>query len=327
MTPTDTLITDERFQDREPSFVELDPATPRLTVCSDERKLTDESVANLAKRYNLDPNQGYNRDFGGLTGQMHDAAVVLSAQGMSSTLDAFTGKPLELSKVVKGFFTEKHSLSIPVDHSADHNEHNSSALNFEAGEGLGCAFDALFGTIMSVEAENTDVQDEGREEYRQTVNDDTTIYDKVVAGAKASFAMLCNNDAKFGFTRQDLRQTADKDADGSAVVAVLTGSHVDVKEVVEIANYIPNTASLPSKALEQHTPAFVTDMTDTTLALARVYQQQGIKLDPEYLFATKILKRAAVRFALAGNRARTMATTTRGDAKQALQYIRDQLAA
>jgi hypothetical protein len=324
---TDTFITEERFRDREPSFVELDPDTPHLIVCSDERKLTDQSIENLARRYNLDPNQGYSRDFGGLTGQMHDAAVVLCAQGMPNILNAFAGKPLELSKTVKGFFTEKHSLSLPIDHSAEHNEHNGSSLDFGADGGLGCAFDALFGAIMSIEAENTEVQDEGREEYRRTVNADTTIYDKVVAGATSSFAILCNNNANFGFTRQDLQQTADKDADSKPVVAILAGNHVAVSDVVEIANYIQDSASLPSKALESNAPAFVTDMTDTTLALARVYKQQGIELDPEFLFATKILKRAAVRFALAGNQARTMATTTRGDAKQALAYILNQLSA
>jgi hypothetical protein len=327
--PNDELIANPEFQDREASFVKLDPNGRRLIICSDERALTKASMALLTEQYDADPINGYNRDFGGLTGQAHDAAVVM-ATSQPEALEPYRNDLVELimdTKRLFAFAEPNGGVFIPIDHSAAHNEGEDAHLAIQAEAGLGCAFDALFGGTQQIEATNTEVQDKAREEYLTTVDSDATSFDKIVAGAKQAFEVLSNNDASFGLTRKALDKTADHDDKGRIIAAILEGNHVDVKDVVDIANYVPNSASLPHVALKNNAPAFVTDMTDTTLALVRAFHAQGIELDPKYVFAAKILKRAAVRFALAGNKARTMATTTRGDAKEALAYINEQLAA
>jgi len=146
---------------------------------------------------------------------------------------------------------------------------------------------------------------------------------QALQGVKDAFEVLLGGNANYSVTREDVAAVADLASDGKPLAAVLEGDHFGVDDVVEIANYAPNSGAEP----DDNAPAFVTDMTDKTYFTARAYARQGVNLDPKYMFAVKILKRATVRFALSGQQANRMAHTARGNAQEALNRINQQLAA
>ncbi|HTH72186.1 MAG TPA: hypothetical protein VL737_02375 [Candidatus Pristimantibacillus sp.] len=329
--PAAPLIADERFINREPSFGAIAPEALRLDVCADERRMSAASRQRLAEHFNIDPAQRYNRDFGGIHGDAHDVAAVMAAQGGKEVLASYAGN-------FKGFVADtKQTIAadaqlgmqegrgglVPVDHSDDHNEHTAESLNLEAEGGLGCAFDKLFGTVMALEATNAEIQAEARAEYMQDVDADPVVFDQALQGVKDAFEVLLGGNANYSVTREDVAAVADLASDGKPLAAVLEGDHFGVDDVVEIANYAPNSGAEP----DDNAPAFVTDMTDKTYFTARAYARQGVNLDPKYMFAVKILKRATVRFALSGQQANRMAHTARGNAQEALNRINQQLAA
>lgn len=323
------LIADERFRDREASFATIPQEAPRLSVCSDERRMSPDSWLNLVNHYGIDQEVHYNRDFGGIHGDTFDFAVAVAAMNGPEALRAFAGDPETLARDVKQTIQSDNQFAaqegfgevFAVDHSDDHSEHNSTDLNLEDKEGgLGCLFNKKFGTVLGLAATNRDIQAEAREAYvAQSLN--PAIFDAVVEGARGAFEVLLNNNGDYGVSRKDAAALADRDSAGKPVAAILTGDHFAVEDVVEIANYVPNSGAKPDDA---H-PAFVTDMTDKTLQLCRAFQRQGLTLNPEYVFAVKELKRAVVRFALSGGKVDTMAHTSRGNAQQGLAYVREQL--
>jgi hypothetical protein len=329
-------IADERYADREASFGTIEPGAPRLLVCADERPMSAASRARIEVHYGLPPESRYNRDFGGIHGASHDAAIALVAQaGTTAVIQPFAGNYKGFTGQIKELYAaeneggqaEGRGAVLPLDHSDDHKEGNAAELNSGAEEGLGCAFDLKFGAIFDIEANNTEVQDEGREEYTRTVDPDPAVYDMVVDSAKQVLEVLINGNVNYSVSRADAAALADKDAGGKPLAPILEGEHAKVDDVAEIADYVPNSGAEP----DMTHPAFVTNVTDTSLQLARALKRGGFQVNPELLpkilFATKILKRAAVRFALSGGQARRMATTSRGDAQQGLAYIQQQLAA
>ncbi|HKU18068.1 MAG TPA: hypothetical protein VJP80_02230 [Candidatus Saccharimonadales bacterium] len=321
------LIADEQWRDREETFGELPRDENHLVVCSDERLMTAESRRRLEEHSGIQPNVLYSRDFGGIHGIAADAAVAIVAQtGSTEVIEPFTGdfegfvaQTMSLFRAANEHAAEGRGIVVPVDHSDEHNDH-ADTLDMDAETGLGCLYDKKIGTALLLEASNEAVQAVGRSEFQRTFGD-AAVYDHVVEAAGKVYEVLFGSDPETTVTRNDIARLSGLDDQGKPYVAILAGDHAPVDEVVEIANYVPESSAAPSTEL----PAFVTDMTDVTRATIEAYHRLGIELDPRYLFGAKIVKRAAVRAALAGGDPERMATTVRGDGQAALAYVREQL--
>lgn len=333
----DTVLIPEISEGRKNTFAPFNENATYLVECSDDRELTEDSVAKLSRELNISP-ENFIRVYGGLPGMSRRALVAINMYYGPATVakyvEQLTKTPaghnedaagIAPKKSEKSFilFTEEYrnraeatsKVKLAV-HSAEKNEANTTELNMDSDQGLGCAYCQGICVVTELCASDGNLRKLAEEEVPASLGVPAQM-DLVTASNRSVGDLYFGSEGdKQPITRADIELLG-------APVAILDGEHASADDAVVVLNYTTDVSN-PSAANKTNVPYYSVDVLPeliiTKKALPELFNDEG---SLRALLHVIEHDARAVREALAnheGKTAKDLALERHGDAESAIAF-------